>query len=59
LKDEEYFRKMKLDAVCGTVFWPNGADFAPEALYALKPLEQAMVPKDSKKPKEKRPRKSA
>jgi hypothetical protein len=35
LKDPSYFRKVGLDTVCGTVVWPNGADFAPEALYEL------------------------
>ena len=59
LKEESYFRSMKLDTVCGTVCWPNGADFAPEALYALKPIEQPKVSKNVKNPKEKRPRKSA
>ena len=42
LKDEDYFRMMKFDAVGGTVCWPNGADFAPEARYALKPIESGM-----------------
>jgi len=37
LKDEKYFNAVQLDPVCGTVSWPNGADFAPEALHALKP----------------------
>ena len=37
LKDANYFKGVKLDPVCGTVCWPNGADFAPEALHALKP----------------------
>lgn len=37
LKDPDYFSRAKLDPVCGTVAWPNGADFAPEALYELEP----------------------
>jgi hypothetical protein len=38
LKKAEFFKSVKLDTVCGTVCWPNGADFAPEALLALKPM---------------------
>jgi hypothetical protein len=39
LRDPEYFAKVAVDPVCGTVVWPNGADFAPEALYEL-PAEE-------------------
>ena len=35
LRDPAYFAYAELDPVCGTVVWPNGADFAPEALYSL------------------------
>jgi hypothetical protein len=35
LRDDEQFARVRLDPVCGTVVWPNGADFAPEALYEL------------------------
>ena len=35
LHDPEYFGRAALDPVCGTVVWPNGADFAPESLRAL------------------------
>jgi hypothetical protein len=35
LQDPCYFASMTLDSVCGTVVWPNGADFAPEALHQL------------------------
>jgi hypothetical protein len=37
LLDPEYFARVALDPACGTVVWPNGADFAPEALYELPP----------------------
>lgn len=35
LRDPAYFARAELDPVCGTVIWPNGAAFAPEALYEL------------------------
>ena len=35
LLDPAYFRRVLLDPVAGTVVWPNGADFAPEALHDL------------------------
>jgi hypothetical protein len=35
LREPSYFAQVALDPVCGTVVWPNGADFAPEALRAL------------------------
>ena len=35
LRDPSYFATVTLDTICGTVVWPNGADFAPEALYEL------------------------
>jgi len=36
LRDPEYFARVAVDPRCGTVVWPNGADFAPEALYDLR-----------------------
>lgn len=35
LLDPAYFATVTIDPVCGTVVWPNGADFAPEALRDL------------------------
>lgn len=41
LRDPAYFSRMTLDPVCGTVVWPNGADFAPEALHELAAVDVA------------------
>lgn len=41
LSDPGYFARAELDRVCGTVVWPNGADFAPEALHALPALDES------------------
>ena len=35
LRERAFFDQVVLDRVCGTVTWPNGADFAPEALHEL------------------------
>ena len=35
LHDPAYFARVVVDPRCGTVVWPNGADLAPEAVYAL------------------------
>jgi Protein of unknown function (DUF2442) len=35
LRDPAYFASVILDPICGTVVWPNGADFAPEALREM------------------------
>jgi hypothetical protein len=35
LRDPAYFSRATLDPICGAVVWPNGADFAPEALHEL------------------------
>jgi hypothetical protein len=32
LKDPEYFSRVEVDEY-GAIYWPNGADLAPDALY--------------------------
>lgn len=39
----EYFARVVVDAQAGTVVWPNGADFAPEALYALPAIDDRVT----------------
>jgi hypothetical protein len=34
LRDKEYFKKFEVHPDWLTISWPNGADFAPEFLYA-------------------------
>ena len=34
LADPAYFAQVRVDPEAGTVVWPNGADMAPEPLYA-------------------------
>jgi hypothetical protein len=46
LHDPTYFKRVTVDPVGGTVVWPNGADFAPEALYGL--TEEAEETKQQK-----------
>jgi Protein of unknown function (DUF2442) len=38
LRDPARFARAMPDSICGTVVWPNGADFAPEALHELQAL---------------------
>ena len=41
LKEPAYFARVKVDPICKTVVWPNGADFAPEALHELSPASES------------------
>jgi hypothetical protein len=34
LRDPDYFARVRADPEGGTIAWPNGADMAPEPLYA-------------------------
>jgi hypothetical protein len=34
LKSADRFAELRVDPELGTICWPNGADIAPEALYA-------------------------
>lgn len=34
LADPGYFARVRVDPEAGTIVWPNGADMAPEPLYA-------------------------
>ena len=40
VRNPEYFRSLRVDRMAGTITWKNGADIAPETLYAL-PEERA------------------
>jgi hypothetical protein len=33
LLDADFFKRVKLDRLVGTLVWPNGADFDPDTLY--------------------------
>jgi hypothetical protein len=34
LRDPAYFRRLRASRAANTITWPNGADIAPETLYA-------------------------
>lgn len=44
LRDPDYFRQLRADPEGGTIVWPNGADVAPETLYARALGEAAATP---------------
>ena len=33
LREESYFRRVRVNADVGTIVWPNGADICPDVLY--------------------------
>jgi hypothetical protein len=43
LHDPAHFSQVRIDSICGTVVWPNGADLAPEALYELSALDEQLA----------------
>ncbi len=43
----EYFERVILDPLGGTVVWPNGADIAPETLYELPNEDEVLAPSAS------------
>jgi hypothetical protein len=46
LKDESYFRQVRVNPDSGTIVWPNGADICPDVLY-----EQSVVrQRDARQP---------
>ena len=42
LHERDFFARMELDPICGTVVWPNGTDFAPEALHDLGAIKEPL-----------------
>jgi len=38
LRDPDFFKKVQVDPMIGTVTWPNEVDIAPEALHELPAL---------------------
>lgn len=34
MREDAYFRAVRVDTELGTIVWPNGADLCPDVLYA-------------------------
>lgn len=43
LQDLTLFNAVELDATCGTIQWPNGADFDPETLHNWSEYREGLV----------------
>jgi len=39
VNDPDYFAHVDVDEIAGSIFWPNGADFCPDFVYALPDAE--------------------
>lgn len=44
LADQAFFAQVRVDPELGTIAWPNGADMAPEPLYAEARRNRVAVP---------------
>lgn len=43
LRERAVFIQVAVDQECGTIVWPNGADFAPEWLYDIVSTQHASM----------------
>ncbi len=44
LHDPHNFAQVKVDAISGAIFWPNGADFCPDFVHSLPEAELQIAP---------------